>query len=297
MKFDDLILFLNDNRIEYQLSVNIAEYVSFKVGGVGTIIAFPSTQQQLCDLICFVNNKMKYFILGCGTNCYFSDYEGIIISTKKLNIIFSTNNKLMAECGASLTKCALHAYQNSLTGIEFLYGIPGSVGGGLYMNASAFGGMISQVVTECTAFNIDTGKTLTLSNCDMHFEPKKSIFMDCKIIVLSAVFDLSLFDKKIIKKTMDNFLIKRYSSQPLNLPNAGSAFKRPKNAYASELIDKAGLMGVSVGDAEISTKHAGFIINKGNATSSDVNSLIGLIKTTIKNKFDVDLEEEIIYVE
>lgn len=298
MNFEDLLLYLNNNSIDYKLNVNVAEYLSFKVGGTCPIIAFPNTIHKFCNLISFVNNKIKYFILGCGTNCYFSNYyDGIIISTKYLNEIYMSNNKIKAECGASLTRCAVYAYEKSLSGIEFLYGIPGSVGGGVYMNASAFGSMMSQVISECYVYDIDKQNFLVLKSSELCFDIKKSIFMTGNNLVLSATFDLTLFDKKIIKEKMDVFLNKRINSQPLNLPNAGSTFKRPKNGYASELIDRAGLKGFYIGDAEISSKHAGFIVNKGNATSNDVNALIIMIKKIVKEKYDVDLEEEIIYVE
>lgn len=298
MDFEDLVSYLINSSIEYKLNVNTAEYVSFKVGGVGSVIAFPDTVQKLCNLIAYVNKKIKYFVLGCGTNCYFSSYyEGIIISTKYLNKITVNNNKIIAECGASLTRCAVYAYDNALTGIEFLYGIPGSVGGGVYMNASAFGGMISHVVSKCNVYNIENQKIITLENSELNFDAKKSLFMDRKHLVLSAKFDLSFLDKKTIKEKMDLYLSKRCSSQPLDLPNAGSTFKRPQNGYASELIDRAGLKGFCAGGAQVSTKHAGFIVNNGNATSNDVITLINTIKNTIKNKYNVDLEEEIIYVE
>ena len=298
MDFDDLLSYLINNSIEYKLNVNTAEYVSFKVGGIGSIITFPDTIIKLCNLVSYVYGKMKYFILGCGTNCYFSSYyDGIIISTKYLNEIEVNGNKIKAECGTSLTRCAVYAYENALTGIEFLYGIPGSVGGGVYMNASAFGGMISQVVSECTIYDIENQSIKSLENNELNFDVKNSIFMNRKHLVLNTIFDLSFSKNKIIKEIMDTYLLKRHHSQPLELPNAGSIFKRPKNGYASELIDRAGLKGFCAGDAQVSTKHAGFIVNNGNATSEDVISLINMIKETIKNKYNVDLEEEIIYVE
>ncbi len=298
MVFKDLVSYLINNSIEYKLNVNTAEYVSFKVGGAGVAIAFPDTMQKLCNLIAYINQKMKYFVLGCGTNCYFSSkYDGVIISTKYLNKIAVNNNEIIAECGASLTRCAVYAYDSALTGIEFLYGIPGSVGGGVYMNASAFDGMISQVVSKCNVYDIEKQSIATLNNDELNFDAKKSLFMNGKYLVLSATFDLSFLDKKFIKEKMDAYLSKRCSSQPLDLPNAGSTFKRPQNEYASELIDRAGLKGFCVGDAQVSTKHAGFIVNNGSATSEDVISLINMIKETIKDKYNVDLEEEIIYVE
>ncbi len=298
MFFEDLCLYLDNNRIEYIKEAKIASYVSIRVGGIASLIAYPDTVDKFCGLINFVKGKIKYFVLGNGTNCYFSDYyDGIIILTNKLNGIMTTDCEIIAECGASLTRCAVYAYENSFTGIEFLYGIPGSVGGGVYMNASAYGSMISEYIKECTVYDASQNTIKRLNRDDLKFEAKHSVFMEKEYFALSVTFDLAIGDKDVIKSTMETYLGKRIASQPLDLPNAGSAFKRPKNDYASKLIDRAGLKGYRIGDAEISTKHAGFIVNMGNATANDINLLLLEIKAIIKRKFDIELEEEIIFVE
>ena len=298
MLFNDLCLFLDNHRIRYIKEAKIAPYVSIRVGGIASIIAFPDNAEKFCCLLNFVYGKIKYFILGNGTNCYFADYfDGIIIATKYLNNINADESELCAECGALMTSCSAYAYNHSLGGIEFLYGIPGSIGGGVYMNASAFGSMISDFIKECTAFDASKNTIVTMKNAEMQFGNKKSVFMNGDLVIIKAVFSLHYEAKEIISNKIIEFTKKRINSQPLDFPNAGSAFKRPKNDYASRLIDMAGLKGYSVGDAEISVKHAGFIINKGRATANEINELIRVVKETVKNKFFVELEEEIIFVE
>ena len=298
MDFGSLITYLDNCNIKYDINENTALLVSIRVGGLASIVAYPDTIEKLCRLIKFVNNKFKYFILANGTNTYFCDsFDGIIISTKNINNIKLDKNEIIAECGASLTGCAVYAYEEGLSGLEFAYGIPGTLGGGIYMNASAFGGKISDVIKECLVYDVDKESIYTLCNKNLNFSDKCSIFVKEKLIILKAVLTLDKGIKADINKKMKTYMQKRISTQPLDIPNAGSAFKRPKGDYASRLIDEAGLKGYNVGDAQISKKHAGFIVNNGSASSSDINKLIKYIKNEIKNKFNVILEEEIIYVE
>ena len=298
MFFEDLCLYLDVNSIDYKKDAEIAPYVSIRVGGIASFIAFPDSIEKLCNLINYVRGRIKYYILGNGTNCYFADYyDGLIIITNKINEINISKNSITAECGASLTRCAVYAYENSLTGIEFLYGIPGGVGGGAYMNASAYGYMTSQFIKECLVYDSIQNKILIMSREGLDFGIKHSVFMSKEYFVLSVTFDLTVGNKDKIKCLMDSYMNKRIVSQPLDIPSAGSAFKRPKNDYASRLIDRAGLKGYRIGDAEVSTKHAGFIVNRGSATANDINKLLYEIKETIKEKFDIELEEEIIFVE
>ncbi len=298
MDFGALINYLDKLKVKYEADVKTASLVSIRVGGIASIVAYPNTIEKLCSLIKFVDGKYKYFILANGTNTYFSDcYDGIIISTKKLSSLYLTKNEIIAECGASLTGCAVYAYENSLTGLEFAYGIPGAVGGGVYMNASAYGGKMSDIVKECLVYDIKKGCIYTLSSNEIEFSDKHSIFVEKKLIILNVKFNLNTGIKADIKEKMDTYMQKRISTQPLNVPSAGSAFKRPKGNYASRLIDDAGLKGYSIGDAQISKKHAGFIVNNGSASATNINDLIKFVKEEIKSKFNVILEEEIIYVE
>ncbi len=290
--------FFDKNKITYYENVNSASLVSIKIGGIASIFVCPKTPNELCKIISFLHNKYKYVILGNGTNTYFCEcYDGVIISTKQLNKICVQNNKIIAECGASLTGCAVCAYEASLTGLEFAYGIPGSVGGAVYMNARAFEGEIAYIIEKCNVYDIEKNIILTIYKNELDFSYKHSVFMDKKYVVLDAHIVLSKEDQSFVKNKMDSYWKKRTATQPLDLPNAGSAFKKPKNSFASKLIDEAGYKGMCFGGAQISTKHAGFIVNNGNATAEDVNNLISFVKKNIKNKFDVILEEEIIYVE
>lgn len=298
MCFRDLYQYLNDNGIEYEIDAKIASYVSLRVGGIADVMIFPDTIEKFCNLVTYVHGRFKCYILGNGTNCYFGEYyNGVIISTVKLNGIKVQDNQIIAECGASLTRCAVYACDNGLTGFEFLFGIPGSIGGGVYMNASAYGSMVSDYVKECTVYDINKKAIVTLNKNDLLFDVKKSIFMERDLFALNVKFQLSYGNREEIHCKMNQYMKKRIESQPLDLPNAGSTFKRPKNAYASKLIDEAGLKGYRIGDAEVSTKHAGFIVNKGSATSNDINMLINKIKVEIREKFSIELEEEIIFVE
>lgn len=298
MDFSSLINYLNKCEVKYQTNVNTASIVSIKVGGIASVVIYPNTIEQLCNLLNFIHSKYKYYLIGKGTNVYFCDFfDGVIISTKYLNRIKLIDNDMEAECGASLTRCAVYAYDNSLTGLEFTYGIPGTVGGGVYMNASAYGGQISDVVRECLVYDTEKKDTYILKNEYMDFSSKHSAFMNRKYIILTATLHLLKGDNIEIKSKMDTYMQNRINTQPLNIPSAGSAFKRPIGYYASRLIDEAGLKGYKIGDAQISKKHAGFIINKGSASAKDINDLIRYVKKEIKTKFNVDLEEEIIYLE
>ena len=298
MFFDELYEYMDKCCIEYEINAKIAPILSFRVGGVANVIAYPDTIEKFCKIIKFVNGIYKFFILGKGTNCYFDEcYDGIIVSTIKLVGLSLIKNGIVAKCGTSLTRCAVYAYKNELTGVEFLYGIPGSVGGGVYMNASAFSGMISDVVKECTVYDLNQNKIIVMSKKDLFFDIKHSIFMEEKLYVLDVTFSLNRGKANEIKQLMTKYMKKRIDTQPLDLPSAGSVFKRPKNAYASQLIDMLGMKGYRIGDAEVSTKHAGFIVNKGNATAKEVNLFIEKIKIEILKKYDINLEEEIIFVE
>ena len=298
MDFSLLIDYLNNNSVKYETNIKTSSIVSIQVGGIAPLIIYPNSIDAFVQLMTYINRKYKYFILGNGTNSYFQNYyDGVIISTKLLNEINVHKSEIIAESGALLNNCAEFASKNSLTGLEFIYGIPGSIGGGLYMNSSAFGSMISYVVSKCLVYDTKSCYICELNNNEMDFYEKHSIFMSKRYIVLKAYFNLRPGNHKSISDLMDTYIKKREQSQPLNQPSAGSAFKRPIGNYASKLIDEAGLKGYTIGGAQISTKHAGFIVNLGNATADDVKSLIDFIQKEIKKRFDVNLEEEIILVE
>ena len=297
----EIIEYLNDNSILYELNVSAKELVSFKIGGIVSIVVYPSDVDELLTIITLFNNyKCKFVFLGNGTNTYFSDdgYDGAVISTKKMNKISVDGRHLIAQCGANMKDCCFVAMLNSLTGMEFAYGIPGNVGGCIYMNASAFGKDMTNIVYKTVCLDISTGKKFTLNKEEHLYGMKHSVFMENKnYFILEAYFELQIGDKSQIYSLMEENMSKRKASQPLDKPSAGSVFKRPINAFASKLIDDAGLKGTSVGDAIVSDIHAGFIVNNGEAKASDVISLIRLIKSKIYDLYGILLEEEIIYIE
>ena len=286
--------------IEHRKLAKTSDLVSIGVGGGAIAIAYPNSIEDLCVIIKEIYKEdIKFTILGNGTNTYFTSefYDGIVISTKKLNKVRVNCESIVAQCGASMYSCCNVSLENSLGGLEFAYGIPGFVGGALYMNASAFEKSVSKLVSKSLVYDIRKNKIISL-DCQGHcFGEKRSIFMEKNFVVLETTFELYPKDKMLIYEEMCGNLKLRFDKQPINYPSAGSAFKRPENAYASRLIDMAGLKGKSMGGAKISNKHAGFIINSNNATSYEINRLIEYIKDDILRKFNIVLEEEIIYVE
>ena len=298
MDFTPLADYLDKQQIKYEINVKTASLVSIRVGGIASVAVYPDTIEQLCTVVKYLDGKFKYFILANGTNTYFCDYyEGVVVLTNNIKKLNCYKNEIIAECGASLTGCAVYAYENSLSGLEFAYGIPGTVGGAVYMNASAYNGKMSDIVKECLVYDIKNDCVILLKNKEINFSDKYSIFANKEQIILSVKLILTLGSQKDIQEKMNTHMQSRIQSQPLDVPSAGSAFKRPKNNFASRLIDDSGLKGFCVGDAQVSHKHAGFIVNNGNASSSDINGLISLIKKEVNIKFNIDLEEEIIYVE
>ena len=297
----DLITYLDKEKIVYELNKSTKELVSFKIGGIANIVIYPDKTEQLSSLISLLKDKsIKYCILGNGTNTYFSSngYNGAVISTKLLNSISLENDKITASCGCTINNVALKACENNLTGMEFTYGMPGCIGGCIYMNASAFNCDMTDIVYKTKVLNTDTEEISDLTLNEHKYGMKHSVFMEKpEYIVLEATFKLSYGIQEEIRAKMDENLIKREASQPLDLPSAGSVFKRPLVGYSSKYIDDAGLKGERVGDAIVSTKHAGFILNTGNATSKDVKDLIEIIKDRVFGKFGVELEEEIIFTE
>ncbi len=301
MSYDIVIRFLIAKGIRYLSDYPTYKISSFELGGNARIVAFPGSTNDFCDLMCFLKKiNMRYYILGNASNTFFSEngYDGVIISTKHLDKIFCDGNRICAMCGVQITDLSVLALKNSLTGLEFCFGIPGSVGGAVFMNASAFDASISDVVLESEILDISNGKRYVINLSEHSFEKKSSIFSKNKnLALLSTSFILRDGDKLNIYSTMKKIALKRIASQPLEGGNCGSTFKRPPNAYASKLIDEAGLKGTKIGGVAISKKHAGFIVNFGDGTSNDAISLIEHIKAKVQNKFNITLEEEIIFVE
>lgn len=292
--------FLDNIPVDYEKNVKTADLVSLKVGGTARAVVYPKTIEHFCSILEWLCvNKEKYYILCHGTNTYFKDnlYDGIVLSTKYLNKVHIQDQNIIAECGASLLKCCEIARRKSLTGLEFAFGIPGGIGGALYMNASAYEKSISEIISSSVVYDITTKTKIKLVNEQHLFENKNSIFQHKNFIVLSTTLKLNSDDSKMIANNMDETISSRLNKQPCDIPNAGSVFKRPKNQFASKLIDRAGLKGFTIGGASVSTMHAGFIVNTGNATSNDIKELTNYIQNRIEFLFGIKLEKEIIFVE
>lgn len=291
--------FLSENQIEYRLEESVASRSTFKIGGTVAIAVFPSSVDELCLALRFAyTSGIKYEIVGNASNILFAfeRYNGAIFFTSKINRISFDKTSVYAECGASLTRLADACAKASLSGLEFAYGIPGRIGGSVYMNAGAHGSSVSEVLEYSDAFDVSTGERIRIT--EHFFGYRKSIYMEKKeLVCLGAKFHLKSEESGKIFEVMHRNTEKRRASQPLEFPSAGSYFKRPENDFAGRLIEECGLKGERIGGAEVSTKHAGFIINVGGAVYTDVLSLEEKIKERVLSRFGVELSREVRLIE
>lgn len=288
-------IFKNDLECNVEENVSLKKYTTFKVGGNGKIVVCPDTIDKFVKAITTCRDKdINYFILGNGSNVLFDDdgYDGVIISTRKLRSVNITDTYLDCECGAVIAAIGFTAAKNSLTGFEQLSGIPGTIGGGVVMNAGAYGRELKDVLVSIKALTQD-GQVIELSNEDLNLSYRKSNIKEKGLIVLSARLQLEKGDKAIIDETMATLRGKRITSQPLEYPSAGSIFKRNGEFIPGKAIDECGLKGFTVGGAMISHKHANFIVNYENATASDIKGLIKYIQNIIQKKYNTHIETEI----
>ena len=298
MKLDNLTNRLSELKIEYVKNEPMNRHTTFKIGGNADVFVKVKNEDELrliLSLACEYN--MPYFILGRGSNLLVSDQgiEGIVISLDGIDSIKFNGDTVVCGAGASLRALCIAAQKASLSGLEFAYGIPGTVGGALYMNAGAYGGEMSQVVVSATAID-SKGNIIEFSLPDMKLGYRTSVFKNTDLIITSVAFKLKQDDSAKIKAAMDDFFARRRDKQPLEYPSAGSTFKRPEGYFAGAIIEKNKLKGVSVGGAQVSEKHAGFVINTGSATCQDVLSLIKKVQDTVKEADGVQLEPEVIFV-
>ncbi len=276
-----------------------SEKCSFRVGGEIALCVFPRSADELIFAVEEAEKcGEKYVVLGNMTNILPPDgiYDGAVIATSQMRSVTVENGKFTADAGFPLTKLSAIAKDAGLSGLEFAYGIPGSVGGAVYMNAGAYGGQMADVITSVAAYSPTEKKVKTYSNEECRFGYRESIFGSNGEIILSAEMSFSQGDKKKISSDCEKNMAARKEKQPLDKPSAGSTFRRPEGHYAGALIEAAGLKGFSVGGAQVSEKHAGFVINAGGATSADVSALIAEIKKRVFESSGVMLEEEIIYI-
>ena len=274
----------------------MSNHTSFKIGGPVDILVEPGTIEEIKYAVDYCRKEgIEFYIFGNGSNILIKDsgIRGVVIKlSDNFNKVTIDENKVNAESGILLSRLSKIIMKEELEGFEFASGIPGTLGGAITMNAGAYGGEIKHCVTGAKVLN-RKGEIVYLNNEQLDFGYRKSTVQKEGYIVLEVDMEFKRGSYEKIKMITDDLTKKRTSKQPLHLPSAGSTFKRPPGYYAGKLIDDAGLRGVRVGDAMVSDKHCGFIVNVGNATSEDVLNLIKLVQKVVKDKFDVDLETEV----
>ena len=275
-------------------------HTTFKIGGNAALYVTADSPEALSYAVKTINlTGTRSFVLGRGSNVLFDDsgFDGVVVSLTGMNTICFENGVIHAMAGATMSEVAKCARDNSVSGFEFLYGIPGSVGGGVFMNAGAYGGEMAHVLISSTYLDASDGTLHTISLSEHDYGYRKSVYRNHpERIVISAEFRGVLGNKNEISALMSDLMARRRTKQPLEFPSAGSVFKRCAGHFTGQLIEEAGLKGTSVGGAEISEKHAGFIINKGGATCADVLGLIEIVKSRIREKDGLELETEVIYI-
>ncbi|MFW6389550.1 MAG: UDP-N-acetylmuramate dehydrogenase [Halanaerobiales bacterium] len=280
--------------LKVKQNIPLKKYTSFKIGGPASLFIIPDTIKALQKCIpLLTNNNIPFFVLGKGSNLIISDkgYQGVVIYSGNLNQIEIEDTRLTAETGISLALLANKALEAGLTGLEFASGIPGSLGGALYMNAGAYGGEMKDIITKALLLD-HQGQKVLLSKKELALSYRSSILQQKKLISVRVSMNLKHGDKNKIKNYMSELNKKRKEKQPLSWPSVGSIFKRPENNYSGTLIEKAGLKGMRVGDAQVSEKHAGFIINRGKATAQDVYKLIKIVQKKVFETSGITLEVE-----
>ena len=280
-------------------NVSMKNYTTYKTGGVVKNMYFVSNVEELIELIKELKNKdEKFYIIGNGSNIIVddNDFDGSIINLKEMNKIEITDSILTCECGVMVPFIANKTINDSYKGLEWAISIPGTIGGCIYNNAGAYNGCMQDVISSVTVLDKDYNiKELSLEECDFGY--RSSIFKTNKeYIILSCEIKLEQYDKDKLLELVEDRKQRRLESQPLEYPSAGSVFRNPENVPAGKLIDELGLKGLKIGGAQISEKHANFIVNTGDATSNDIKNLIELIKDKVKENYNIDLvlEQEII---
>ena len=277
----------------------MAKHTTFRIGGPADAFVQIESAEALANVLQYLEKiAIPYMILGNGSNLLMDDagYRGVIIEiADKMNEVRVEGSCLVCQAGALMSKVARVAYENGLTGLAFASGIPGTIGGGCVMNAGAYGGELKQVVESVTVMDRQ-GNQITLDNESMEFGYRDSVIKHYPYIVVEVRIHLTPGDKEAIKQEMDELAGKRREKQPLEFPSAGSTFKRPEGYFAGELIMNAGLRGYTVGGAQVSEKHCGFVVNKGGATAEDVKALIAHVQETVEEQTGVLLEPEVIIV-
>ena len=291
--------FFEQNKIQYLENESLKKHTTFKVGGEARYMAFPYDAKQVVELTGFLKAEgIRYYILGKGSNVIFKDegFDGVVIKTAGLNRIeYIDEETVYAGAGVQLSTFCKNLQDNSLQGLEFCYGIPGNVGGGLYMNAGAYGGEICTAVYEVEYID-ENGEVKTIKAEDCAFSYRHSVFQKKNWFILGCTFKLKKGNKEEILAFMEDIMQRRVTKQPLDKPSAGSSFKRPVGYFAAALIEECGLKGHTVGGAQVSEKHSGFIVNIGDATCADIVALAEYVEKVVFEKTGVKIEKEMIIV-
>ena len=294
---NQLIKELENRKIEFVENEPMSKHTTFKIGGNARLVVMPESEEEIAFIVKKCNELgVRYLTVGNGSNLLVSDkgIDACVILLGKgfdgIRLIDDTT--VFAEAGAMLIKVCTFALENGLSGLEFAYGIPGSCGGAAFMNAGAYGGEMKDVLYRCDHITI-SGEKGCLEGDDLKLSYRHSAYYDNGCIVTGLYLKLKKGDREEIKAKMQDLMSRRHEKQPLEFPSAGSTFKRPEGYFAGALIEECGLKGMSVGGAQVSTKHAGFVINKGGATCSDVLELCKKVSQTVEREKGVRLEMEI----
>lgn len=274
----------------------MSKHISFRVGGPADVLVKPKTEEQIKNIVAFAKKEnIPYLIIGNGSNLLIKDggIRGIVIKIAENFNEFNIEGKnIVAQSGAMLSFMGKAIMRNNLSGFEFAAGIPGTLGGAIAMNAGAYGGEMKDIVKSVRLID-SKGNIVELSNEEMQFAYRKSLLSKEEYIVLSATIELQEGNYDEIRDIMKDLTSKRVTKQPLNLPSAGSTFKRPEGHFAAKLIEDSGLKGLTLRGAQVSDKHCGFVVNLGEAKAKDILDLIYVVKSTVYSKFGVMLEEEV----
>lgn len=289
----DLRRFLADDHVMMDEPLHL--HTLTRMGGPADVFVAPTTEDETAYTVKYAfENNIPLLLLGNGSNMVVRDggVRGIVLNLRSLHTIRIDGTTVYAQGGANIKEVSKAAATNGLTGLEFACGIPGSIGGAMAMNAGAYGGEIKDVIRKATVLTKE-GEKLELTKDDLELGYRKSIITQKGYYVLSAEFELEFGRQAVIDAKMSDLTMQRETKQPLEFPSAGSVFKRPPGNFAGKLIQESGLQGKGFGGAEVSTKHAGFIVNKNNATANDYIQTIEMVKSAVREKFGIDLELEV----
>ena len=293
---ENIIRYLDDNNVKYNTNVELSKITSYRVGGKARLIVYPSNEKELVEVLKKIDYyRLEFKVIGNCTNLLFSDelYTDVLINLSKMNEIkFLSNNKVKVGAGVNLIKLSLMCAKKDLTGLEFASGIPGNIGGAIYMNAGAYKSDMGYIVKSVRVLT-DRYEIITLVNKEMDFHYRSSFLQKHKdYICLGAIIQLKKGKREAIEEVIRERRLRREESQPLEYPSCGSVFRNPEGDFAGRLIEEAGLKGKTIGGAKVSDKHANFIVNYNNATAKDIHDLIELVHDTVLKKYKVDLKCE-----